>query len=183
MGRREMTLDMFGLRAPDSWLATVGLASAGVAVMFLYTPLADRIATRMFDKPPTLELFRAIQQSRAKLIAGIAIAWLLGGFLEELIFRGIVLQSVRSAFATSVGEGLAVAMTVCGAALGAGALHWYQGARAVAIITQLSVLLGILFVLSGYNLWTVILCHGFYDTIAFVRFANKTSKYSVQPHS
>jgi hypothetical protein len=87
MGRREMTLDMFGLRAPDSWLATVGLASAGVAVMFLYTPLADRIATRMFDKPPTLELFRAIQQSRVKLIAGIAIAWLLGGFLEELIFQ------------------------------------------------------------------------------------------------
>jgi hypothetical protein len=43
--------------------------------MFLYTPLADRIATRMFDKPPMLELFRAIQQSRAKLIAGIAIAF------------------------------------------------------------------------------------------------------------
>jgi hypothetical protein len=60
-----MILDMFGLRAPDSWFATVGLASAGVAVMFLYTPLADRIATRMFDKPPTLELFRAIQQSLA----------------------------------------------------------------------------------------------------------------------
>lgn len=28
-------------------------------------------------------------------------------------------------------------------------------------------------------LWlAVILCHGLYDTIAFIRFANKTSKYS-----
>jgi len=37
---------------------------------------------------------------------------------------------------------------------------------------------GVLFVVSGYNLWTVMLCHGLYDTIAFVRFANKKSKYS-----
>ena len=52
------------------------------------------------------------------------------------------------------------------------------GPRAVAIITQLSVLFGILFVISGNDLWPVIFCHGLYDTIAFVRFANKQSKYS-----
>ena len=46
------------------------------------------------------------------------------------------------------------------------------------IITQLSVLFGVLFVASGYNLWTVILAHGFYDTIAFVRFASGKSRYA-----
>jgi len=50
----------------------------------------------------------------------------------------------------------------------------YQGLRAAIIITQLSVL----FVVSGYNLWTVILCHGLYATIAFVRFARQESRYS-----
>ncbi len=49
---------------------------------------------------------------------------------------------------------------------------------AMVIISQLSALFGILFVISGYNLWAVMLCHGLYDTIAFVRFANKQSKYS-----
>ena len=38
--------------------------------------------------------------------------------------------------------------------------------------------LGILFVASGRNLWAVILCHGLYDTIAFIRFANRQSRYS-----
>jgi hypothetical protein len=43
---------------------------------------------------------------------------------------------------------------------------------------QLSMLFGLLFVLSGHDLWAVILCPGLDDTIAFIRFANKTSKYS-----
>jgi len=57
-------------------------------------------------------------------------------------------------------------------------IHLYQGPRAAFIVTQLSVLFGTLFVLAGYNLWAVILCHGLYDTIAFIRFANKQSRYS-----
>jgi hypothetical protein len=40
------------------------------------------------------------------------------------------------------------------------------------------VLFGVLFVVSGYNLLAVMLCHGMYDTIAFIMFANKKSKYS-----
>jgi hypothetical protein len=45
-------------------------------------------------------------------------------------------------------------------------------------VTQLSVLFGVPFVISGENLWTVVLCHGLYDTVAFIRFANRSSKYS-----
>jgi len=73
---------------------------------------------------------------------------------------------------------MATGIVVCIAAAGAGLIHLYQGPRAVIIITQLSVLFGLLFVISGYNLWAVVLCHGLYDTIAFIRFANKKSKYS-----
>jgi membrane protease YdiL (CAAX protease family) len=50
--------------------------------------------------------------------------------------------------------------------------------RAAIIITQLSILFGVLFVASGFNLWPVILCHGVYDTVAFIRFATKKSKYA-----
>jgi transposase InsO family protein len=45
-------------------------------------------------------------------------------------------------------------------------------------ITQLSLLFGVLFILSGPNLWAVILCHGGYDTVAFVRFASGKSRYA-----
>jgi membrane protease YdiL (CAAX protease family) len=174
----DVTLDELGLGIASSWLPTIGLALAWLALMVAYSPLADWLATRWVAQPPTLEAFRAIQQSRTKLIAGIVVAWVLGGVLEELVLRGIVLQSVNAWLTPWVIEPIATGIAVCAAALGGGVLHFYQGPRAMVIITQLSVLFGVLFVVSGYNLWAVMLCHGLYDTIAFVRFANKKSKYS-----
>jgi len=146
--------------------------------MLAYSPLADRLASRWFHKPPTLGTFRAIQESTAKLVAGIVVAWMLGGFLEELVFRGIVLKSVASLMSAWLAAPIAIAIAVCIAASGAGLMHLYQGPRATVIVTQLSVLFGVLFVVSGYNLWAVILCHGLYDTVAFIRFATGKSKYS-----
>jgi hypothetical protein len=102
----------------------------------------------------------------------------LGGFLEELALRGILLQAVKSFASHWNFPVFATAAGIVVAAAAAWVIHLYQGLRAACIIAQLSVLFGVLFAISGYNLWPVILCHGFYDTIAFIRFANKQSKYS-----
>jgi CAAX protease family protein len=173
----QVTPGQLGL-GPSGWLRTPGFALAGLAIMLAYSPLADRLASHWFKKPPTLEAFAPIQQSLLKLVAGIAAAWLLGGVLEELIARGIVLASFLSFLSRWLITPVAAGLAVCIAALGAGAMHLYQGPRAMLIITQLSVILGILFVVSGYNLWAVMLCHGLYDTIAFVRFAKGKSRYA-----
>jgi len=111
-------------------------------------------------------------------VVGILVAWILGGFLEELIARGIVLNSIEALLAPPLGAWVAAIVAILVAAAGAGVLHSYQGPRAMFIIAQLSVLFGVLFVVSGHNLWTVILAHGLYDTIAFIRFALRKSKYS-----
>ena len=170
--------DVVGLGLPESWPKTIAFAVGWLALMLAYSPLADWLATRIFEKPPTLQSFRAIQESVTKLIAGIMVAWILGGVLEELVFRGIVLKSLAVLLNSSIGTLAATAIAICAAAAGAGLIHYYQGPRAMVIITQLSVLFGGLFVLSGYNLWAVILCHGLYDTIAFIRFALGKSRYS-----
>jgi membrane protease YdiL (CAAX protease family) len=167
-----------GLGTPASWLLTVLLAGAWLALMLAYSPLADRIATRLVARPPTLGVFRALRQSRARLVAGIVVAWILGGFVEELVFRGVVLQSVRRLTTAWLGVPVATGVAVGVAALGAGLVHLYQGLRAALIVTQLSVLFGLLFVVSGYDLWAVILCHGLYDTVAFIRFASGKSRYA-----
>ncbi len=175
---RKVTLDALGLGIPHSWWPTIGFAVVWSGLMLAYTPFADWLASRWISKPPRLDRFRVIQQSKLKLIGGIVVAWALGGFLEELVFRGIVLKSVGSFLTAWVNKPIAVGVAVCIAALGAGLMHLYQGPRAMVIVTQLSVLFGVLFVVSGYDLWAVMLCHGLYDTVAFVRFANKKSKYS-----
>jgi membrane protease YdiL (CAAX protease family) len=174
----DVTRAELGLGDPKSWFSTAVFALAGLAIMVAYSPLADRLATHWFARPPTLEAFGAIQHSKGKLIAGIVAAWVLGGILEELIARGIVLRAVELWLGTRLDEPVAAGIAICIAGLGAGLMHAYQGPRAMVIIAQLSVLLGVLFVVSGYNLWTVMICHGLYDTIAFVRFATRKSKYS-----
>ena len=167
-----------GLTAPRSWFSTLGFAVAWLPLMLACSPLADRIAARWVPQPPTLSVFRALQQSRSKLILGIVMAWVLGGFLEELIFRGVVLQSVERLVSPWLVRPMAAGIAVCVAAAGAGLIHLYQGLRAAIVITQLSVLFGLLFVVSGHNLWAAVLCHGLYDTIAFIRFAGRKSRYS-----
>jgi membrane protease YdiL (CAAX protease family) len=152
-----VTLNELGLSTTNSWLMTLGCAAMWCGLMFAYTPVADRIATRIVAKPPNLKTFRAIQESRTKLIAGIVVAWALGGILEEIVFRGIVLKSAESLLSGWMIEPLAVAIAICAAANGASIIHLYQDPRAVIIIAQLSVLFGILFALSGFNLWCNIL--------------------------
>ena len=169
-----------GLGAFGAWWLTAGLALAWLGVVLAYNPMANRLAARWFPQPPTLEAFKPIQESRGKLVAGILAAWGLGGFLEELVARGIVLQALESLLAAWLSPPVVVTIAVLVAAAGAGLMHAYQGPRAMVIITQISLLFGVLFVASGNNLWPVILCHGLYDTIAFIRFASGKSSYAVR---
>lgn len=173
-----VTLDQLGLSLSRPWYITLAFALAGLGTLLACSPLADRLASRWFTQPPTLAAFGAIQQSKTRLIAGILAAWVLGGVLEELVARGILLQSFVALLSLGLIQPLATGIAVYIAAFGAGLLHLYQGPRAALIISQLSLLFGILFVVSGYNLWAVMVCHGLYDTVAFVRFASKKSKYS-----
>jgi uncharacterized protein len=172
------SLRLLGLTASMPWLTTIALALGWLVLMLAYSPLADLIATRLVAAPPNLRTFRPIQQSTATLVMGIIVAWILGGFLEELIFRGIALQSIEALMMPLLPMPLAAAIAIVVAAVGAGIIHLYQRLRAAIIITQLSMLFGLLFVISGHNLWTVIICHGLYDTIAFIRFATGKSRYS-----
>jgi membrane protease YdiL (CAAX protease family) len=177
MGSNSM-LSEVGLTLPSSWFVTIGWAAAWTALMLAYSPFADWMATKLFVAPPALGPFHAIQESRVKLLIGIVVAWLLGGFLEELVFRGVVLRAVELGLAPLASHWIATSAAVVVAAVGAAIVHWYQGPRATVIIMQLSVLFGVLFVVSGHNLWAAILCHGSYDTIAFVRFASGKSRYA-----
>ena len=88
VARGAVPFGELGLSADVSWPRTIALVVVWLALMLAYSPVADRIATRLVARPPTLGAFRALQESRAKLIAGIVVAWILGGILEELVFRG-----------------------------------------------------------------------------------------------
>lgn len=171
-------MSFLGLQPPASWPETVLLAAGWTALMVAVSPVADRLAGLVFEDPPNLRAFDQIKQSPAKLIAGIIVAWVLGGFLEEVFLRGVILNHLAQWLAPGIGLSAAAGFAILVAAGIGGLGHLYQGRKAALIITQLSCLFGLLFVLTDFNLWAVILAHGFYDTVAFIRYARGTSRYS-----
>jgi hypothetical protein len=98
---------------------------------------------------PALGVFHGLRQSTGKLILGIDIACLLDGFLEELLPRGVTDPPIADPLSSWIGTPVAFAAAICMAAILAGVIHLYQGLRAAIIITQLSVLFGVLFVVRA----------------------------------
>lgn len=155
-----------------------GFALAGLIAALIYSPAADWLAKKAFAAPPNLAAFEPLKDSRTKLVIGIVIAWILGGFIEEIVLRGIVLRETEHAFRGLLGSPFPTVIAIWTAAIAAAILHLYQGRRAALVILQISVIFGAVFIAAHRDLWAAILCHGLYDTNAFIRYANGTSRYS-----
>jgi hypothetical protein len=78
-------------------LRSAAYAIAGLAALLAWSPVADRIATRLVTTPPPLRVFAGLQRSRSTLVLGIVIAWALSGVLEEVLLRGVIVRWLHNA--------------------------------------------------------------------------------------
>ena len=161
--RQNKTLWDLGLKRHGITAHTfvVGIVSALIWVAFnkwVYHPFI----THFFVVEPYTE-YDFIRNKLSNLILTIIAAWIIGGFYEEIVFRGFIQTKIRewfrkykysfwiSGFLTSLLFGL---------------YHWQQG-----IFGIIPAFLGGLlwtFLLWRYkgNLWYPIISHAVYDTIA-----------------
>lgn len=94
----------------------------------------------------------------------ILLGWVIGGFLEEILFRGFLITRLSSVFAKEwVGNILAILIT----SATFGFSHMYQGWSGVISTGLIAIILGLIFVKSKKILWYSILTHGFINTTAF----------------
>jgi membrane protease YdiL (CAAX protease family) len=86
----------------------------------------------------------------------------IGGFLEEMLFRGYLQKRIRIVLGRSP---VAVVTAILLPALAFGLAHSYQGAAGMISTGLMGALFGIAFVWSAENLWLPILLHGFSNTV------------------
>jgi hypothetical protein len=98
---------------------------------------------------------------------GVFYAFIGAGFYEEFTFRGFLMQGLAMLFGGSRAAWI-VACVVQGALFGIA--HAYQNPLGIAITGTLGVLMGLLVLASGRNLWPVIIGHGLFDASRFVLF-------------
>ncbi len=163
--RRKLRWSSVGLRRPENGRRAVLLIAAGVAyaIVSLYRldPLLDRLAGR----PADLSEFADVRGNASMLIFWLLLSWLLGGFGEELAYRGYLLNRIADLAPQRVaGPSLAV----LGSAVLFGVSHMSQGPSGVISNFLGGLVYGILYISAGWNLWVPILAHGLEDTIGFV---------------
>lgn len=93
----------------------------------------------------------------------ILLGWILGGFFEEIIFRGYVQKRLAILFGDTTKAWLLAAVL---ASIVFGFVHNYQGPSGIITTALIAFLFGLIFTFNKNNLMVLVLTHGIYNTIA-----------------
>jgi CAAX protease family protein len=159
---RGETLADIGLKRPASWMRTFMIGIGLAAIVFIAMYVSEKAGFRR-----DLSKFKEVQGNLELVILGVLYAFIGAGFYEEFMFRGFLMQGLAMLFGASRGAWI-VACILQGALFGLA--HAYQNPLGIAITGTLGVLLGLLVLASGRNLWPVIIGHGLFDASRFVLF-------------
>jgi membrane protease YdiL (CAAX protease family) len=151
-----------GLKRPKSWFRTfvIGIAYAALAFIAIY--LLEKAG---FHRE--LSRFASVRGNFQLALVGVVYSFIGAGLYEEFMFRGFLMQALAMCVGGS--RNAWIAACIVQAAL-FGASHAYQNPLGMVITGTLGLLLGILVLGSGRNLWPAIIGHGFYDASRFVLF-------------
>ena len=159
--RGERIADI-GLKRPESWTRTVIIGVGLAAIVFVAMYLSEHAGFRR-----DLSKFKPVDGNLELAFLGVFYALIGAGFYEEFTFRGFLMQGLAMLFGGSRGVWIG-ACVLQGAIFGLA--HAYQNSLGIAITGTLGVLMGLLVLASGRNLWTVIIGHGLFDASRFVLF-------------
>src|SRR6266478_9372799 len=159
--RGERLADI-GLKRPASWMRTFMIGIGLAAIDFIAMYVSEKAGFRR-----DLSKFKDVQANLELAVLGVFYASIGAGFYEEFMFRGFLMQGLAMLFG-----GSRTAWIVACLAQGAlfGAAHAYQNPLGIAITGTLGILMGLLVLASGRNLWPVIIGHGLFDASRFVLF-------------
>lgn len=163
--RRKESWTDFGLGRPDRVWATILIAiGLFMAKLLIVQPLAD-LGAQFIELPKADHgVFEHIYGNLPALVGWLAIAWGIGGFAEEFIFRGFLMRRVADILSGGA-WGWAIALFV--QAIIFGALHYYLGPAGVVSATFSAFFYGLFFITAGRSLWPVIIVHAVWDSLAF----------------
>jgi membrane protease YdiL (CAAX protease family) len=162
---KEGSIADIGFRRPKSWVSTI-LISFLLAVIIelsfqiFVNPFLEFITNTKIDLSP----FEGIRGNLLSFLSMLLVGWLIGGFVEEIIFRGYMITRLRKILGNSL---LSLFFILILTSVPFGLSHLYQGASGMLSTGLIAFIFGIIFIKSKYNLWLPIFTHGFVNTVGF----------------
>lgn len=140
----------------------IGIASALLWVgfmQFIYIP----VIKHLFVVPDYTE-YDFIKGNISKLLMIITAAWLIGGFYEEVVFRGYI----QNVFEKRFFKGSAVIWSTIVTSVLFGLYHWQQDIFGMIAAVLGGVFWGSLYTKFDNNLWIPIISHAIFDTMTLL---------------
>ena len=155
-----------GLKRFRSWKTTIALGiAAGILLESFELFVSQPLLVKYLHKQPDLEVFRDLNGNLKMTLLFIALAWTLAAFGEEMVYRGYLMNRVADLL-NRTRPAWVISLIVVH--LGFGLAHAYQGWTGIIDEGLMGLLLGIIYLRTGRNLFVPIIAHGISDTIDFI---------------
>ena len=160
---KEGSLYDIGFRSSKSWPKAIFLSFVLAVLIELtfeifFNPIFEKITDTLID----LSEFEGMRGNFITYIIMLLIGWVVGGFIEEITFRGYLITRLKKLLGNSP---LVLFFILVLTSVPFGLSHLYQGLSGVLSTGFIAFIFGFIFIKSGYNLWLPILTHGFVNTV------------------
>ena len=126
----------------------------------------EQLITKITGAEPDLSTYASVKGNVGHLIAMLGIGWVIGGFFEELFFRGYMYNRIQSVIHNPIiFKCTAIVITSIVFAFA----HTYQGIGGIVDTGLFAVVMGLLYFALGKNVWYLMIIHGMYDTVGIIR--------------
>lgn len=143
--------------------ALLGMVLAfGISLIsgYVLLPIIEQITGVPLDLGP----FKQLKGNPAILISSLIIGWIVGGFLEEVIFRAFMITR----FVNHLPYKVAAVVGVIIPSIIFGSLHAYQGPSGQILTGCVGVMLALIYLFNKRNIWLIIFTHGFVNTCSML---------------
>jgi membrane protease YdiL (CAAX protease family) len=155
-----------GFKRPDSWRWIVLVALAAAALrLILGDYVVLPITGRFWPEPVAPAGVDEITGNVRMALLYLFLVWTFAAFGEEVAYRGYLLTRAAEA---GGGSSAAWWIGIIVVAMLFGYGHYYKGPSGIVDSGMAGLVLGAAYLLTGRNLWTCVLAHGFIDTFGVV---------------
>jgi uncharacterized protein len=163
---RDGRWSAIGFKRPKSWgrIVLVALVAAVVRIVLgdlVIEPLASHVWPKIHAPAGASEITSNIKVALFALL----LVWTFAAFGEEISYRGYLTLRGADVGGRST-TAFWIATMFVSVLFGYG--HYYKGPAGILDSAVAGFILGSAYLLSGRNLWTAVLAHGFIDTIGIV---------------
>ncbi|MBU1679577.1 MAG: CPBP family intramembrane metalloprotease, partial [Bacteroidetes bacterium] len=156
-------LQSIGFKTPENLSKTVVFSLIFAVILelssqIILTPLIENIFQSKLD----LSNLDGLKGDFVNYSIMLVIGWVVGGFLEEIVFRGYLIMRLKK----YIGEAkFSLFLILLIVSIPFGTSHAYQGISGMISTGIFAFIFGLVFILKKYNIWLPILTHGFVNMV------------------